>query len=72
VALALQHQRRPHATDYNAAACSACPPLCLAALPCLRCSTGERNGFTVLTEEEFYDFHLTTPGLSVMIIKVSS
>ena len=26
----------------------------------------------MLTEEEFYDFHLTTPGLSVMIIKVGS
>lgn len=33
-------------------------------------STGERNGFTVLTEEEFYDFHLTTPDLSVMLIRV--
>jgi hypothetical protein len=36
----------------------------------LLCSTGERNGFTVLTEAEFYDFHLTTPGLNVMLIRV--
>jgi hypothetical protein len=35
------------------------------------CSTGERNGFTVLTEEEFYDFHLNTPDLTVMLIRVS-
>lgn len=42
-----------------------CPP---AVAYC--CSTGERNGFTVLTEEEFYDFHLTTPDLSVMLIRV--
>jgi len=34
------------------------------------CSTGERNGFTVLTEEEFYDFHLTTPELNIMMIRV--
>lgn len=33
-------------------------------------STGERNGFTVLTEAEFYDFHLTTPDLTVMLIRV--
>lgn len=32
-------------------------------------NTGERNGFTVLTEAEFYDFHLTTPGLNVMLIR---
>ena len=42
-----------------------------ARLPHLR-STGERNGFTVLTEAEFYDFHLTTPDLSVMLIKVGA
>ncbi len=35
-----------------------------------RCSTGERNGFTVLTEAEFYDFHLTTPDLTVMLMRV--
>lgn len=33
-------------------------------------STGERNGFTVLTEDEFFDFHLTTPDLNVMLIRV--
>lgn len=32
-------------------------------------NTGERNGFTVLTEAEFYDFHLTTPDLSVMLMR---
>ncbi|EFN59064.1 expressed protein [Chlorella variabilis] len=32
-------------------------------------NTGERNGFTVLTEAEFYDFHLTTPDLTVMLIR---
>lgn len=35
-------------------------------------STGERNGFTVLTEAEFYDFHLTTPDLSVMLMRVGA
>lgn len=38
----------------------------------LFCSTGERNGFTVLTEAEFYDFHLTTPDLSVMLMRVGA
>lgn len=32
-------------------------------------NTGERNGFTVLTEDEFFDFHLTTPDLNVMLIR---
>ena len=35
-------------------------------------STGERNGFTVLTEAEFYDFHLTTPELTVMLMRVGA
>jgi hypothetical protein len=38
---------------------------------CLLRSTGERNGFTVLTEAEFYDFHLTTPDLTVMLMRVN-
>jgi hypothetical protein len=32
--------------------------------------TGEKNGFCVLTEQEFYDFHLNTPDLTVMLMKV--
>lgn len=49
--------------------CAAPTPGC-AFVVSLLCSTGERNGFTVLTEAEFYDFHLTTPGLNVMLIRV--
>lgn len=33
--------------------------------------TGEKNGFTVLSEEEFYDFHLTVPNLEVYMVRVS-
>ena len=32
--------------------------------------TGEKNGFTVLTEEDFYKFHLTVEGLVVMMVTV--
>jgi len=30
--------------------------------------TGEKNGFTVLSKDEFYEFHLTVPNLSVMMV----
>ena len=45
---------------------------CSPSATCLFRSTGERNGFTVLTEAEFYDFHLTTPDLSVMLMRVGA
>lgn len=32
-------------------------------------STGEANGFCVLSEKEFADFHLKTPALTVMLIR---
>lgn len=32
-------------------------------------STGEANGFCVLSENEFRDFHLKTPGLTLMLIR---
>ncbi|GAB4819106.1 hypothetical protein N2152v2_006152 [Parachlorella kessleri] len=34
--------------------------------------TGEKNGFCVLGEKEFFDFHLNTPDLTVMMIKDTS
>lgn len=32
--------------------------------------TGEKNGFCVLDEHEFYEFHMNTPDLTIMLIKV--
>lgn len=32
-------------------------------------STGDANGFCVLSEKEFADFHLNTPGLTLMLIR---
>ena len=33
----------------------------------LYAQTGEKNGFTVLTKEEFYEFHLGVPGLNISL-----
>lgn len=33
----------------------------------LYAQTGEKNGFTVLTKEEFFEFHLTVPDLKISI-----
>ncbi len=34
----------------------------------LYAQTGEKNGFTVLTKEEFYDFHRKVPDLNVSLV----